>query len=251
VIAEPGAGVPALASLADGRIVVGYARRGRYWVRTGTVAGELSAPVEVGSLGGNFRSGSVALAQDGAIAAAWQSGTYSSPWRLRAAVRPAGAIRFARARQLGFAAADRGTLYEGPAAALRVAGGRATVAFFAPAATTSSPRRAMCALAGAAGRFGPPRQFSTHRPIDDMGAAVVLGREVSAAMMLALPDPHAPGRTRLDVGSGCHASSTRILSAAAAHPVKAIVDENDRLWVLSQSQPTVDSRAPVMLTVTR
>jgi hypothetical protein len=252
VIARSGIGLAAVAARPDGAMVLGYPRRGRYWVRTGTVAGSLSAPVAAGRLGDNFRGGSVALAQDGTLAAAWQAGTYSRPWRLRAAVRPAVARRFAGPAQLGFAGADHGTLFEGPPPALRIASdGSVTVAFSAPLKTTAGDPLAMCARSTPAGRFAPAQRFTEQRSGDPgRPATMVLGRSVSAAMLMVVPDPDALGRTLVVVGSGCRASSTHLLEAAAGHPVMAAVGDGDRIWLLTQSQPSVDSRRPLMLTVT-
>jgi hypothetical protein len=253
IIERPGIGAPALASRPNGRMVIAYARRKHFWVRIGTVAGRLGAPIDVGRLGGNFRGGVVALAEDGTIAAAWQSGTYSRPWRLRAAVRPAGARAFALPAQLGYAAADHGTLYEGPPAALRIGhDGRITIGFFAPRRTTAGRARALCARSSATGRFAAPRPFTTDRPADPgAAAAILLGSRVSAAMMMAPPDPDELGRTLIAVGSGCRARSRHLLGPVEGHPVAAMLDAHDRVWLLTQSQPTVDSRRPLMLTVTK
>lgn len=177
VIDRSGGSVPATATLQDGRMAVAYPRRGRIWVRGGTVAGRLAAPIEAGRLGGNFRGAAIAIGADGTIAAAWQSGTYSRPWRLRAAVRPSKARRFSRPRQLGFAAADHLTMFEGPAPALRVdAGGNVMVGFFAPTGTVEGRERVMCAHAARDGAFARPRPSADRGPADPgAAAAMVLG----------------------------------------------------------------------------
>ena len=112
-IARGSTSAPAAAVRPDGRMVVGYPRRGRFVVRAGPLTGRLGAAADAGPVSANFRTAAVALGADGTAAAVWESTTYSLPWRLRAAVRPAGRARFARYAELGAArgssrhAADR------------------------------------------------------------------------------------------------------------------------------------------------
>jgi hypothetical protein len=68
-------------------------------------------------------------------------------------------------------------------------------------------------------------------------------------MMGAIPNPDELARTLVAVGSGCRARSSHLLEPLAGQPVQAAVDARDRVWLLTQSQPTISSRRPVMLTV--
>ncbi len=237
LVARPGVEPPAVASLPDGRLAIAYARRGQLFVRTGTVAGRPGAPVAAGRLGGNFRSAAIAIGDDGTIAVAWQSGTYSRPWRLHVAVRPAGARRFARPAQLGYAAAENGTLFEGSSPALRIDDGKVTIGFDAPEPDTGGRPRVMCAVSAAGGRLSRPRPFTDLRPVDGT-SKIVLGRTAMAAMMLAVPDPDGDGRTLVATGSGCWATSSHLLAPEAGHPLAALAGVRDRIWMLSQAQAT-------------
>jgi hypothetical protein len=89
-------------------------------IRTCAVAGALGRPTDAGPITGNFKPSAVALGRDGIIAAVWQSVTSGAPWRLRAAVRPAGARRFARFAQLGFSGAGSFLGATPPAVRVRV-----------------------------------------------------------------------------------------------------------------------------------
>ena len=132
-------------------------RRGRFLVRSGPLTGRLGAPADAGPVSANFRAAAVALGADGTAAAVWESTTYSLPWRLRAAVRPAGRARFARYAELGAAEARPGTLLAGAAPVARVGSrGAVTVGFSEPDAD-----RSMCATATPAGRFAAPRQVAS------------------------------------------------------------------------------------------
>jgi hypothetical protein len=245
--------MPTAVARSDGRVVIGYPRRGHYWVRTGTVAGRVGAPIDAGRLGGNFRGGVLALGANGTIAAAWQSGTYSRPWRLRAALRRPEDRRFARAVQLGFAAADNGTLFEGTVAARIDADNGATITFNAPNRTTAGQERVMCAQSTSPGRFAQATVFDVRGLADPTGNApiVLLGSRVSAAITIAVPDPDERGRTLVAIGSGCRAHSSNLLAPSAGQPVQATTDARDRVWLLTQPQPTVDSDGPLILTITK
>jgi hypothetical protein len=110
----------------------------------------------------------------------------------------------------------------------------------------------MCAKAARNGTFARPRPFAERSPADPgAAAAMVLGRSVSAAMMMVVPAPQELGNTLLAVGTGSGARSSRMLPRVAGHPLRAVIDSRDRVCVLSQSQPNGDARRPLTLTVAR
>jgi hypothetical protein len=158
VINDSNIQAPAAMARPSGEMVVGYPRRGRFLIRRGTVAGVLGRATDAGPVTGNFKPSAVALGRDGSIAAVWQSVTYRAPWRLRAAVRPAGATRFARFAQLGFGGA--GSFLGATPPAVRVgAGGRVVIGF-------ATGEAFMCANATRAGRFGRCRLYPSPSPRD-------------------------------------------------------------------------------------
>jgi hypothetical protein len=252
ILAPSGQAMPTAVARPDGRLAIGYPRRGHYWVRTGTVAGRLGAPVDAGRLGGNFRGAVLALGANGTTAAVWQSGTYSRPWRLRVALRRLDNRPLARAVQIGFAAADNGTLFEGAVAARIDAENRATILFNAPNRTTAGQERVMCARSTNRGRFATTA-FDMHGLPDPTGNTpiVLLDGSVSAAITIAVPDEDELGRTLTAIGSGCRARSSTLLRPSAGQPVQATTDTRDRVWLLTQPQPSVDAVRPLILTITK
>ncbi|MEA2150931.1 MAG: hypothetical protein QOD69_2761 [Solirubrobacteraceae bacterium] len=246
-IARGGTGAPAAAALADGRMVVGYPRRGRFLVRGGSITGAFGAPSDAGPISRNFRASAVALGRDGTAAAVWESTTYSLPWRLRAAVRPAHGRGVARVAQLGAAQGRPGTLLAGAAPAAQVsADGRVTVGFAAP------DDRSMCATATPAGRFARPQVVaSAVSGLDSDVPALIFGRPGSAAAVASTltPDEQTIVSRLVTVGPGCRARASAPLDPAASPPVQLALDARDRIWALGQQAPTVDARRPLLLTI--
>ena len=204
-------------------MVVGYPRRGRFVVRAGPLIARLGAAADAGPVSANFRTASVALGADGTAAAVWESTTYSLPWRLRAAVRPAGRARFARYAELGAAQARPGTLLMGPApvAALGTRGA-VTVGFSDPDAN-----RALCATATPAGRFAAPQPVaSAISGIHSEIPTLVFGPAgAAAAVSSALtPDESTILSTLVGVGSGCRVAATTAIDPAGGPLVAVSLD---------------------------
>jgi hypothetical protein len=225
----------------DGAMVVGYPRGGRFWVRAGTVAGRLGAPTDAGPISRNFRAGDIALGADGTVAAVWEATTYSHPWRLRAAVRPAMATRFAPFAQLGFAASRRNTFFGASSPTVRVgAGGRVTVGFNAPGQPPVA-LRVLCASTTPAGRFARARQIAAEASGDPFApASIIFGPAGSAAVLTG---------SVVTVGAGCEPGSPEPLSPVAGTLRQALIDARGRVWVLGQDGPSVSSRRPLQLTI--
>jgi hypothetical protein len=249
---DGGSAAVATAARADGRLVIAFARRGRLLVRTATLAGAVGPLLDAGPLGGNFRSAAVALNPDGAIAAAWQSSTYGAPWRVRAAVRPARAARFARFRQIGFTPGRGGTLYESSRPGVRLdARGRATVGFelLAPPAGP----RTLCAGAPESGRFGTARLVASGgAPASLDRGAMTFGATGSNALAIASAGPDLTGFRLATVGAGCRPGGSTALDPAAGVPAQALVDRLGRPWVLGQPccRTNLDElREPITLTI--
>jgi hypothetical protein len=252
VIARSNTQPPAAMARRDGTMVVGYPRGGRFLVRTGTVAGRLGAPADAGPVTSNFRGAGIALGQDGTIATLWQSATHSSPWRLRAAVRPATGRAFAPFAELGFDS-GRGGFFGGAAPAVRVgASGRVTVAFTAPSTTTPRGERTMCATATPAGRFGPARQIALGAPpnLPDQ-AAMIFGPAASAEVVTTMPNADTLTTSLVTVDAGCFPRAPRPLDPAAGIPEQAVIDSQGRAWVLGQDRAgaSISGRRALLLTI--
>jgi hypothetical protein len=251
VVARSNTSDPAAAALPDGRMVVGYPRRGRFWVRLGTVAGNLGAPRDAGPITANFRGADVALGKDGTVAAVWESTTYSRPWRLRAAVLPATARRFAPSVLLGASPGRSGTLFTpAPAAAHVGDGGLVTIGFAVPGGRDGDPL--MCATATRAGRFAAPQRLAaTESAFGAELPAMSFGRSGTAASVLttATANGEQVFNTLLALDARCHVRGAARIDESAGPVTAAMVDVRGRSWLLGQKQPTVDSRRPLLLTI--
>jgi hypothetical protein len=247
VIARANTRPPAAAARADGKMVVGYPRKGRFWVRTGTVAGRVGRPMDAGPVGRNFQGGAVALGRNGTVAAVWQSATYSRPWRLLAAVRPARSKRFARFAQLGFAPSSRGSFFNAGSPVVRVsADGHVTVGFAAPNKATGG-RQVTCATATPNGQFGPARRVATAAGPLEL-PAMIFGPADSAAIVA----PTHEGSVLLTSVAGCHARSSRLLARGVGNLLQAVIDGDARAWLLGQAPSQVgldEAREPLLLTI--
>jgi hypothetical protein len=229
---------PAAVARASGEMVVGYPRRGRFLIRTGTVAGALGRPTDAGPVTGNYKPSAVALGRDGSIAAVWQSVTYGAPWRLRAAVRPAGARRFARFAQLGFGGA--GSFLGATPPAVRVgADGRVVIGF-------ATGEAFMCANATRAGRFGRPRRIAVGG-VADPDLPAMLFAPAGAGTIVASTSG---GTGLLRVSAGCDPSGQEPLDPEAGVPQQAVIDARGRTWVLGQPRRVADVGVPEDLRLT-
>ncbi|MEA2186555.1 MAG: hypothetical protein QOK16_1566 [Solirubrobacteraceae bacterium] len=253
VIARSNTSDPAAAALPDGRMVVGYPRRGRFWVRLGTVAGSLGAPRDAGPITANFRGADVSLGKDGTVAAVWESTTYSRPWRLRAAVLPARARRFAPSVLIGAFPGRSGTLLNPATAAVHVgAAGQVTIGFAVASLQDADPL--MCVTGTRAGRFSAPVQVAATAP--GFGAelpAMVFGRTGTATSVLAAvpPDDSQILYALLTLDSGCRVHGSASIAAASGPVAATMIDARGRTWILGQEHPSVDSRRPLLLTIAR
>ena len=248
VLAHANGQPPAAAARSDGGMAVGYPRVGRFWVRTGTVAGRLGRPVDAGPIARNPGPSAVALGPDGTVAAVWQSGAYRRVWRLRAAVRPSTATRFARFRQLGL-----GTRFLAETSpAVRVgAGGEVTAGFVAPSASRGG-RRLMCAQATSAGRFGAARQVALGGPFNILDQSPVLfGPVDSAAVVATVPNDTGSSTSLVGVDAGCAPRGSQTLDPDAGSPQQAVVDSRGRTWVLGQNLygASISGRRDLLLTI--
>jgi hypothetical protein len=253
VIARSNLRPPAAAARSDGTMVVGYLRRGRFWVRTGTVAGRLGTPMDAGPVDGNLQSAEVALGPNGTVAVVWESATNVGPWHLRAAVRPATSTRFARFAQLGFAPRRSG----GALPAVRVsADGRAAVGFFEAATSKQgelvgagvyATRGVMCANATPSGQFDDAGQVVVGGPSSYELAAMLFGPADSSASVTLRPD----GKALITAGTGCLAPNSLVLDPSdAGWPQQALIDARGRTWVVGQTRRGPGARRPLLLTIT-
>jgi hypothetical protein len=248
VIARANIQPPAAVARSNGEMVVGYPRKDRFWVRTGTVAGRLGPPMDAGPVAGNFKPAAVALGPNGTIAAVWQSGTYHRPWRLRAAIRPAGAERFARFAQLGL-----GTSFiaESSPGVKVGADGQVTAAFFAPSGAPGG-QRVMCANATPTGRFGAAHQVALGGPLNPLDQAPMLfGPANSGAVLTSMPNGDSLTHSLVTVGAGCHPRSSAPLDPGAGFPQQAVIDSRRRTWVLGQDLygASTSARRRLLLTI--
>jgi hypothetical protein len=229
---------PAAMARPSGEMVVGYPRRGRFLIRTGTVAGALGRPTDAGPVTGNYKPSAVALGRDGSTAAVWQSVTYSAPWRLRAAVRPAGARRFARFTQLGFGGA--GSFLGATPPAVRVgADGRVAIGF-------ATGEAFMCANATRAGRFGRPLRIAAGGVADPNLPAMMFG----AAGVGTIVASTSGGTALLRVDAGCAQRGQQRLDPEAGMPTQATIDARGRTWVLGQPRHVASVEVPEDLRLT-
>jgi len=253
VIARSNLRPPAAAARSDGTMVAGYPRRGRFWVRTGTVAGRLGTPMDAGPVDGNLQSAEVALGPNGTVAAVWESSTNFGPWHLRAAVRPATSTRFARFAQLGFAPRRSG----GALPALHVsADGRATVGFFEAATARQGElvkagvyytRGVMCASATPAGHFDAADQVVVGGPSSYELAAMLFGPAGSSASVTLTRD----GNALATAGTGCHTPRSLVLDPSdVGWPEQAVIDSRGRTWQIGQTRRGPGARRPLLLTIT-
>jgi hypothetical protein len=238
VINDSNIQAPAANARPSGEMVVGYPRRGRFLIRTGTVAGALGRPADAGPVTGNFKPSAVALGRDGSIAAVWQSVTYNAPWRLRAAVRPPGARRFSRFAQLGFGGA--GSFLGATPPAVRVgAGGRVVIGF-------ATGEAFMCANATRAGRFGRPRRIAAGGVADSDLPAMMFEPAGSGTIVASTSG----GTGLLRVGAGCDPRGQEPLDPGAGMPQQAAIDARGRTWVLGQPRRVADVGVPEDLRLT-
>jgi hypothetical protein len=251
VLARSNSAAPAAAAMPDGRLAVGYPRRGRYWVRTGTIAGSLGAPIEAGPVTANYRRSDVAIGGDGAVAAVWESMTYSRPWRLRAAVLPSSRRRFAPVAVLGADPGRRGTLLISPAAAVHVqAGGGVTIGFGTP----SDGQRIMCVTATPAGHFAAPREVgaTTQDPSADVPGMLFGPTGTPRSVLFGFtPAEDAIVNSVATLYRDCRVQGVGALPVdrTTGAVVAASVGPSNRVWLLGQDQPSVDSRRPLRLTI--
>jgi hypothetical protein len=249
VLSRGSSAAPSAALRQDGRLVVGYPRRRRFWVRIGPVSGRLGAPIDAGPITENFRSSAVALGAGGTVAAVWEATTYSRPWRLRAAVLPAGSRRFARAAVIGAHPAEPGTLQTPPAAAVHVGrDGRVRVGFGTP----NLGQRIMCVTATRSGRFASPKEVAgSTQDGSNALAGMLFGPTGAAVAVLAglTPAEDAIVNAVARVDGDCRVRSTVPVDRAASAIVAATVDASDRVWMLGQDQASVDARRPLRLTI--
>jgi hypothetical protein len=244
VISRSNTRPPAAMARSDGRMVVGYARGGRFWVRTGTVAGRLGQPMDAGPVAGYARPPAVALGPSGTVAAVWQSGNDARPWRLRAAVRPAGAGRFARFAQLGVASKF---LAEGSPAVHVGADGHVTAGFFVPSGTGGG-HQVMCANATPAGRFGVARRVVVGEPLDPVDQTPMLFGSAGSGRVVASTTA---GTALVTFGPGCTTGHSELLDSAAGSAKQAAIDAQGRTWVIGQdlTGASVSGRRDLLLTV--
>ncbi len=237
VINDSNIQAPAATARPSGEMVVGYPRGGRFLVRTGTVAGALGRPTDAGPVTGNFKPSAVALGRDESIAAVWQSESYRQPYRLRAAVRPAGARRFARSAQLAFGA---GSFLGATPPAVRVrTDGRVMVGF-------ATFEDFMCVNATPAGRFGRPRQITAGTVADTDLPAMMFGPGGRGTVVASTRDGH----TLLRVGPDCDIRGRELLDREAGMPQQAAIDARGRTWVLGQPRRVADVGVPEDLRLT-
>ena len=250
IVARGNSAAPPAALRPDGRLVVGYPRRGRFWVRLGTVAGSLGAPIDAGPVTANFRRADVAIGDDGTVGVVWESTTYSRPWRLRAAVIRRGRLAPAGSAVIGAHPARAGTLESPPAAAVHAGpGGRVTIGFGTP----DAGRPIMCVTAGPDGRFASPIVVAgtTQDPSDER-AGMLFGPTGDAVSILAgftaTEDAIINSVVRLD--GGCHVRGAAPVDQATGAVVAATVGAGGRVWMLGHDEPSVDARRPLRLTIT-
>jgi hypothetical protein len=251
VIGQSNNSAPAAAALPGGRMVVGYPRRGRFWMRSGTVAGRLGAPLDAGPVSANFRGADVALGADGTAAAVWESTTYSRPWRLRAAVLPAKARRFAPSVLLGSSPGRSGTLLTPAPAAVHIgAAGQVTIGFAVPSLKGGDPL--MCATATRAGRFAAPARLAGAESASGADLpAMVFGRTGTAVTVPSAPTPDGERMVYalMTLDAGCRVRATARLDPSSGPVAAVAIDARDRPWILGHEHPTVDSRNPLLLTI--
>jgi hypothetical protein len=247
VIARSNTRPPAAVARPNGKTVVGYPRRGRFWVHTGTVAGRLGPPMDAGPVSSNFQGAAVALGQNGTIGAVWQSASSSDPWRLRAAVRPARGKRFARFAQLGLATSF---FADGSPVVHVSADGQVTAGSAAPNGTPGG-RGVICANATPAGQFGPAHQVAAGGPFNPLDqAAMIFGPADSAAIVASTPDGDALVNSLVTVDAGCKPRSPELLDPGTGAQRQAVIDSRARIWVLGQPAGGVSHRGPLLLTIT-
>jgi hypothetical protein len=241
----------AVAARPDGRIVVAVVRARQLWVRAATLGGAAGPAVAAGPLGGNYRSAALALGANGAVAAAWQSSTYGTPWRVRASVRRAGARRFGRFAQIGFTPGVANTLFESSPPGVRLdARGRASVGFelLAP---PGGPRT-LCATATAAGRFAAARRVAAGGAPPALDRAAVTFGAGDGALAIGATSADLTGFVLARVGPGCRPLATVRLDPRAGVPAQALVDRRGRAWLVGQPCCLTDLdslREPITLTI--